>query len=379
MSDDFTFDGFTIPEKNYFPMPNEWVDICAKIDNLSELKIIQYVLRHTWGYREYGITKTISVDEFMNGRRRVDRSRMDSGTGLSEPSVKDGIKRAIKHGYLVCDVDEKDLGRTKKSYGLKMIEERGKILTPQDTYPVSSLPPGVKILTPWGKDTYPRSEKDTNRKTPEEKQIEREEVADATAPAASSSFHFPQNDEERQQYNTFMRGARIEVSKANKGTRHKTIKATISKRTPAKKETPPAISAEAIRIMDAWDSIFSRKCTRTENHIKAAELLVPCAPTRDDLSNIRKFCYKSNPKWYNDKGVSLIDVAKNFDKWQSLQEAPQVSENNGHSPPGNNGKMDYNAAIFDTSQNFIKGTEEELAEVERQLAERKKARMEAKR
>src|SRR6266705_3444172 len=141
----------SIPEKNYFPMPNEWVDICAKIDNLSELKIIQYVLRHTWGYREYGITKTISVDEFMNGRRRVDRRRMDSGTGLSEPSVKDGIKRAIKHGYLVCDVDEKDLGRTKKSYGLKMIEERGKILTPQDTYPVSNLPPGVKILTPWGK------------------------------------------------------------------------------------------------------------------------------------------------------------------------------------------------------------------------------------
>ncbi len=175
---------------------------------------------------------------------------------------------------------------------------------------------------------------------------EREGVADATAPAASSSFHFPQNDEERQQYDDFMCNAHKEVAKANNGTRHsKTIKATISKRTPAKKETPPAISAEAIRIMDAWDSIFSRKCTRTENHIKAAELLVPCAPTRDDLSNIRKFCYKSNPKWYNDKGVSLIDVAKNFDKWQSLQEAPQVSENNGHSPSSNGAKPRPSALV----------------------------------
>jgi len=82
-------------------------------------------------------------------------------------------------------------------------------------------------------------------------------------------------------------------------------------------------SEEARRIMNDWDSIFSRPCTRTENHIKAAELLVPCHPTKDDLSDIRKFCYSSNPKWYRDKGVSLQDVAKNFDKWQSHQEAPK--------------------------------------------------------
>ena len=134
---------------------------------------------------------------------------------------------------------------------------------------------------------YQEDYKDNNQEDNEE----REGVADATTPAASSSFHFPQNDEERQQYNTFIRDARKIVAQANNGTRRsKIIKATVSNRTPAKKETPPAISAEAIRIMDAWDSIFSRKCTRTENHIKAAELLIPCAPTRDDLSNIRKFC-----------------------------------------------------------------------------------------
>ena len=102
---DETFEGFVRPEKNYFPMPNEWIDICARIDNLAELKVIQYVLRHTWGFREYGITKTISVDEFMKGRKRHDGTRMDNGTGLkSDRSVKDGIRAAIKHGYLMDKV-----------------------------------------------------------------------------------------------------------------------------------------------------------------------------------------------------------------------------------------------------------------------------------
>ena len=41
----------------------------------------------------------------------------------------------------------------------------------------------------------------------------------------------------------------------------------------------------------------------------------------------------------------LIDVAKNFDKWQSLQEAPQVSENNGHSPSSNGAKPRPSALV----------------------------------
>src|SRR5437879_6231968 len=99
------FAGFVPPEKNFFQMPNEWIDICSEIRDISELKVIQYILRHTWGFHEYGICKTISVDEFMQGRRRQDGSRMDKGTGLSEQGVRNGIKQAISDGYLVCEID----------------------------------------------------------------------------------------------------------------------------------------------------------------------------------------------------------------------------------------------------------------------------------
>src|SRR2546430_13283191 len=116
-----TFEGFKQPTKNYFPMPNNWPDISADINNLAELKIVEYVLRHTWGFHEFGICKTISVDEFMHGRRKQDDSRMDKGTGLSEQSVRNGLKKAIKDGYLVYDIDPSDAGRIKKSYALKMV------------------------------------------------------------------------------------------------------------------------------------------------------------------------------------------------------------------------------------------------------------------
>ncbi len=183
------FAGFSIPEKNYFPMPNNWTDICAEIDNLSELKVIQYIIRHTWGYQEYGGYKTISVDEFMHGRRRQDRTRMDNGTGLSEPSVKDGLKRAIKHGYLVCITDEKDKGRVKKSYGLKMHEgsERGKKLTGQETYPVTNLSPEVKELTPRGQKSYPRTEKDTIERHLEKNKESVSPAREDTHPSFSNS------------------------------------------------------------------------------------------------------------------------------------------------------------------------------------------------
>lgn len=118
-----TFHGFYNPEKNFFPMPNNWTDITAEINNLAELKVIEYVMRHTWGFHEFGIKKTITTDEFMYGRKRKDGSRMDKGTGLAKQSVVDGLKRAIFDGYLVFAEDTSDMARREKSYALNMASD----------------------------------------------------------------------------------------------------------------------------------------------------------------------------------------------------------------------------------------------------------------
>ena len=180
-----TFEGFPPPTKNFFGMPNEMINVIAHIDNLAELKVLIYIIRHTWGYQEYGITKAITVEEFMHGRKRQDGTRMDEGTGLkSDRSVKDGLKAAIDHGFLLYERDDTDLARIKKSYALKMHSEHGQVdTTPHidenrgvDTTPLAgsiypsegqNLPPNQVVSTP-------RSEKDTLEKHLEKDTLERE-------------------------------------------------------------------------------------------------------------------------------------------------------------------------------------------------------------
>lgn len=123
------FIGFTQASihNEYFRIPTMWINICAVIDNLAELKVVQYVMRHTWGYREYDSKKRITLDEFVNGRmfRHGERAgeRMDFGTGLSKKAVIAGLKRAMKHEFLVCTIDDSDKARVKKYYALKLADE----------------------------------------------------------------------------------------------------------------------------------------------------------------------------------------------------------------------------------------------------------------
>ena len=77
------FQGFDKPESNWFRMPNSWTDITAAINSIAALKVVEYILRHTWGYQEYGLKKHITIDEFVSGRRRQDGERIDRGTGFA--------------------------------------------------------------------------------------------------------------------------------------------------------------------------------------------------------------------------------------------------------------------------------------------------------
>ena len=72
---------------------------------------------------------------------------MDSGTGLSRNSIRDGIQRAIKSGFVIQVPDERDAGRHSHEYQLNM---RGSKTDPQ----VSKTDPQVSK-------TDPRSEKET--------------------------------------------------------------------------------------------------------------------------------------------------------------------------------------------------------------------------
>jgi len=158
-----TFQGFSKPEANFFRLPNEWTDITANITSLAEMKLVEYVLKHTWGYSEFDMVKKITTDEFMYGRKKKDGTRIDIGTGLSKPSVIAGLKSAVEHGLLTEQIDDSDKARIKKFYKLRMktpLEEA----EPENEAPhadVKNVYTGVKNFDSRGKETLQRSEKDT--------------------------------------------------------------------------------------------------------------------------------------------------------------------------------------------------------------------------
>ena len=166
------FPGFDRPESNFFRMPNSWTDITAEINNIAELKVVEYILRHTWGYQEYGVKKHITIDEFVSGRRRQDGSRMDKGTGLSERAVYDGLRKAVENGLIDEETDDSDRGRIKKSYSLRMREnghvDEGLQSLQSEVQslhpPLQALHPAPQTLQVRGARNAPRTEKDTQEK-----------------------------------------------------------------------------------------------------------------------------------------------------------------------------------------------------------------------
>ena len=195
---EFQFSGFQRPESNYFKMPNDWIDLTAEISNVAELKVVQYILRHTWGYQEYDIKKHITIDEFSRGRRRNDGARMDKGTGLSERAVRYGLQAAVAHGLVEEAIDDSDRGRTKKFYSLRMSPESVASSARQDLQSgVQTLHPEVQTLPPRGAKFAPRSEKETKERNIEPSNIRKPSASkkiDETSRPTPMTFANPQRE-----------------------------------------------------------------------------------------------------------------------------------------------------------------------------------------
>lgn len=159
------FRGFEIPKQNWSKLPHEFIDNLHRIDSLAELKAILYILRHTWGFGEYGKPKKLTIDEFCFGRKRRDGSRMDGGTGMTEPSVRAGLDKAAFHQFVLVEVDARDLGRVKKYYSLNIrledVEPDPETDPEDEGQGEKSFTPEQKKFSPRSKKVLPPSEKET--------------------------------------------------------------------------------------------------------------------------------------------------------------------------------------------------------------------------
>lgn len=145
------------PTANFSPMPHQLIDEFPNITTISEMKVVLYILRHTWGYGDN--EKHITLDEFQHGRKRRDGTRIDTGTGLSKPAIIAGLKLAVKHGYIARETEDSDRTRIRHTYRLLEYDPSQSVIQGSKVFT-----PDVKSFYPGGKKSLHRTEKETLEK-----------------------------------------------------------------------------------------------------------------------------------------------------------------------------------------------------------------------
>lgn len=143
------------PSSNFSKVPHVLVDWLPHL-NETGLKVVYYLLRHTWGWSEYDEPLALSMDEFANGIRYVTRTgeqgRLDGGTGLSENGVRDGLAQAYYLGLIEAVALDETPG--KEQYAYRLVIGGGANSAPlQKMHP--SVLKRVKILQGRGEKSAP--------------------------------------------------------------------------------------------------------------------------------------------------------------------------------------------------------------------------------
>jgi predicted RNA-binding Zn-ribbon protein involved in translation (DUF1610 family)/DNA-binding PadR family transcriptional regulator len=157
---------FEYPYENWSKLPHQFIEMMPLIETIGEMKVLLYILRHTWGFQEFDKPKKITLDEFVNGRWLSDGTRIDNGTGLSKPTVMAGLKKAEEHGFITV-TSWGDKGRKRVYYMLNMTKKTGKETLPVEEE-VKELAKTGKEVLPVGKETLPRTQKETKKETKKE-------------------------------------------------------------------------------------------------------------------------------------------------------------------------------------------------------------------
>lgn len=154
------------PVTNYWPYPkalNGWWHALSP----TEQKVLDYILRHTWGYKKSA--DAIALSQFMYGIVKKDGSIVDKGTGIKdERTVRKALKQLEYKGF----IQSKPVPGEETIYALTINPSQELVpLSGNDTSPSStdgrSLPshavsPTIKDISIKDNNTIPASQGSDN-------------------------------------------------------------------------------------------------------------------------------------------------------------------------------------------------------------------------
>lgn len=109
------------PKTNFWPYPKALNGFWKSLSG-SEQKVLDYILRHTWGFNK--VRDDISLSQLKNGIKEF-----DMGTGLTKPTIISAVRGLVKKGFI-----KKSKGRYANCYELvKNLDQSSK-----DSLPIGS-------------------------------------------------------------------------------------------------------------------------------------------------------------------------------------------------------------------------------------------------
>ncbi len=126
------FPGFYPPR--YTPIPDQLLDDVMAFLSGAELKVLLYIMRHTYGYKKSA--DSISVKQMVEGITAADGRVVDRGTGLSKASVHSAVKQLEENALII--VERRDTAAGDSAVNVYRIRE-------------AQEPGGLKIRLPRSK------------------------------------------------------------------------------------------------------------------------------------------------------------------------------------------------------------------------------------
>jgi len=93
----YKFQGIESP--NYTQVPNVFLDELMSELTGSELKVLMYITRRTFGFRKR--SDNISLNQIANGIIKKDSTVLDKGTGLSKMQIINAINKLVDKGIII--------------------------------------------------------------------------------------------------------------------------------------------------------------------------------------------------------------------------------------------------------------------------------------
>ena len=145
---------------NFTQIPNLVLDFYMSELSGSELKVLLYICRRTYGFQKQ--SDKVSISQIMNGIKNHDGEQLDLGTGLSNRAVITAVKKLIENELIVA---EKGQNKTTK-YNMNIGCEKSSLVKKVHSTSEKSSPQLVKKVHTQKKEKESIQKKEVEETSP---------------------------------------------------------------------------------------------------------------------------------------------------------------------------------------------------------------------